>query len=61
MAVEALGKKDPTAGREVSCKSCGERLRYYKGDVADNCHEGGDHYYIYCPACRNKVTVKPWY
>lgn len=61
MAVEALGKKDPSVGREVTCQSCGEMLRYYKVDVTDNTHAGGEHYYIYCSVCRHQVTVKPWY
>lgn len=61
MTVEALGKRDPSVAREVSCKSCGEMLRYYKGDVSDNCHVGGDLYYIHCPVCKDRVPVKPWY
>jgi DNA-directed RNA polymerase subunit RPC12/RpoP len=58
--------KDESVGRDVSCRGCGSRVRYFKNDLRSytkSDYAGGrDTYWeISCPGCGKDIPVSEWY
>lgn len=56
----------PSVVKEVICRNCGATLQYVPKDIQSHYSRdidgGGDfQYWINCPPCGNKVTVKKVY
>ena len=63
--VEIIGQ-DISASKEITCRGCGSRLRYYEGDVRNlwsgtdygGGPDGADGFD--CPKCGRQVHVRRW-
>jgi DNA-directed RNA polymerase subunit RPC12/RpoP len=58
---EVIGE-DPTAGKEISCRGCGARVRYYQKDMVWRTsydYDGSSDRYsiVKCPRCEHEIHV----